>query len=280
MSAEAVTVEPKAAAEPKAIKSEGTPKRIERLPLESLSIDRSYQRPISQKMERMGKNWNQDLAQIITVSVRDDGSFWIVDGQHRVGAALIAGQTHLEADIREGLTIEEEAKLFDELNNTRSHVTALDRFKARLVYNDPEALDIKSIVENEFGGVIADSHGRANKHDRRIRAVASLERVYKYEGPNGFREILTIIKGAWGDLDVDNVNEWTLGGMRQVMARQRKNLDVNRLIERLKAEDISNLRRKAHAHIQIFGGSGPMNFYRAVVETYNHNLTARHRLRA
>jgi hypothetical protein len=35
--------------QPKAIKKEGVAKRIERLPVEILSVDRSYQRPISNK---------------------------------------------------------------------------------------------------------------------------------------------------------------------------------------------------------------------------------------
>lgn len=267
------------AAPPKAIKSEGTPKRIERLPVELLSVDRSYQRPVSNKMEQMGKNWKQDLAHVITVSLRDTGEYWILDGQHRVGAALIAGVTHLEADIREGLTIEDEARLFDELNSTHSIVSAIDRFRARLVYKDPEALEIKAIVD-ELGGEISDVAGRANKDDRRIRAVSSLERVYQYEGPAGLREVLTIIKTSFGDLDFETANEWTLNGMRILMAKKKKKFDRDRLITRMQEEGLGQLKRMAHAHSQIFGGSGPQNFYRAVVEAYNKNLTAGRRIKA
>jgi hypothetical protein len=264
--------------QPKAIKKEGVAKRIERLPVEILSVDRSYQRPISNKAENMGKNWQDELANVITVSLRPDGEFWIIDGQHRVAAALLAGVTHLEADIRENLSIEEEAKLFDELNSTRSLVTAIDRFRARLVYQDPEAVEINNVV-NEMGGEISDVPGRTTKDDRRIKAVASLERVYKYEGPNGLREVLDELNQAFGELTNETVNELTLNGMRVLRSKKKTVLNKNRLINRMKEEGLPQLRRMAHANMQIFGGSGPQNFYRAVVEVYNKNLTAKQRIR-
>jgi hypothetical protein len=186
--------------------------------------------------------------------------------------------THLEADIRENLSIEEEAKLFDELNSTRSLVTAIDRFRARLVYQDPEAVEINNVV-NEMGGEISDVPGRTTKDDRRIKAVASLERVYKYEGPNGLREVLDELNQAFGELTNETVNELTLNGMRVLRSKKKTVLNKSRLIDRMKEEGLPQLRRMAHANMQIFGGSGPQNFYRAVVEVYNKNLTAKQRIR-
>lgn len=251
-------------------------KNIEIVNLSELSVDRTYQRPVTQKMERMGQNWKPDIAGVITLSKRSDQTLWIIDGQNRVGAALMAGVPELEADIREGLTLEEEAKLFDELNSTHTNVSAIDRFKARLVYHDPEAVDIKNIVES-FGGAIADKISMGRSDDPSIRAVASLNRVYRKQSGEGLKDILTIINDSWGGVDKETTNELTLGGILEFLTRQKR-FDKKRLVTRLSEEGLSNMKRMAHAHGQIFGGSGNKNFYRAMVEVYNKGLATRNRL--
>jgi hypothetical protein len=268
----------KEAVAPKAIKKDKpdfTPE-FAKVRLVDLEVDRSYQRPVTSKMERMGQNWNDEIAGIITLSRREDGSLWILDGQNRVGAAMMAGREELPADIREGLTLEEEAELFDRLNSTHTNVTAIDRFKARKVYRDPEALDIESIVQSH-GGAIAEKLGASRQEDTAIRAVASLNRIYRKAGRSGLDHILSIISKSWGGIDYETTNELTLGGLFEFISRQKK-FDEARLVERLNEEGLSNIKRMAHAHGQIFGGSGNKNFYRAVLEVYNKNLHTRSRL--
>jgi hypothetical protein len=202
----------------------------------------------------------------------------VIDGQHRVAAARLAGKKALMCDIRTGLSLQDEARLFDLLNGQRTHVGALDRFRSRLFYEDPVALDINQIV-NSLGGTIRPSLAqRKSGMENQITAVRSLERAYDQGGPNFLRELLQIIGDAWEGLDVDTVNEYTVGGLRQFLVRQPK-ADRDRLKKRLSEEGFAQLRRMAHAHAQIFGGSGPMNFYRAIVEIYNKHLTPGHRLK-
>ena len=265
--------------EPKGIKLIPTEEEnVVLVPVDILNVDRVYQRPATKKMEDIGNNWQDKLAGVVTLSKRADESLWIIDGQHRVGGAIIAGKTHVRAIIHEGLSIEEEAYLFDKLNNIRSVVSAIDRFRARLVYKDPEALEIKRIVE-EFGGSIASRPGRQTRDDTAVRAVASLERVHKQGGANTLRQVLTVIRDAWGGIDFETTNEMTLGGLRFLIERQGRKIDYQRLVLRLREQGLSNIRRMAHAHGQIFGGSGSKNFYRATVEVYNKNMRPRNRLR-
>lgn len=263
---------------PKAIKVSEKPKNIQLVNLADLSVDRSYQRPVTAKMERMGQNWKPAIAGVLTLSKRDDGTLWILDGQNRVGAALIAGQPQLEADIKENLTLEEEARLFDELNSTHTNVSAIDRFKARKVYKDPEALDIDAIV-SDFGGTIAEKQTAKWAQDSSIKAVYTLNRVYNKLGRAGLKDILSIINDSWGGVDSETTSELTLGGIAEFLQRNPR-FDRSRLVRRLNEEGLSNIKRMAHAHGQIFGGSGNRNFYRAMVEVYNKGVPNRNRLQA
>lgn len=253
-------------------------KNIQSVEIEHLRIDPAYQRDYkSKRAEAIGRSWNDDQAQVITVSKRDDGKLYVIDGQHRTHGARIAGKSHLDAEVHEGLTVEQEAELFDRLNTGRSFVNALERFRARLVYGEPEATEINKIVQ-EFGGAVAEKIGRKNSNDMSVRSIAALERIYNAGGPDLLREILALIRDAWGGIDYITTNEYTLGGLRQLMVKQPK-LNRDRLVERLGTTGHAQIRRMAHANGQIFGGSGPMNFYRACVEAYNKNLSPRSRLK-
>lgn len=275
------------AVEPKTIiKSQTTNEPVKReirsLSLDELNVEHSYQRPATKKMEQIGKAWKDELAGYPVISQRNDDSFWIIDGQHRIGGARIAGKTHMPVDIRHGLSLKEEAKLFDELNGQRSHVTAVDRYKAKMFYDDPEAMEITAIVES-FGGEIATKSGAGAWGEIKamaIRSVASLFRVYEQESPARLREILQIIHDAWGSIDYQTTNELTLAGINQFLNKKNpKQYNRDRLVDRLKTEGVTQIKRMAHAHSQIFGGSGPVNFYRAMVEAYNRNMPQKQRLR-
>jgi hypothetical protein len=260
-------------------KDEKVSMNIQRLPLNKLRVDHRYQRLYKKgRAENIGRSWDDKLAGVITVSKRSDGGFYIIDGQHRVRGAEIKGKEYLDADVREGLTLAEEAQLFDRLNADRALVSALERFRARLLYGDPVAIEIRDIVY-EFDGTIAEKLGRKNKDDMGIRSIGALERVYTSGGPEMLRDILGIIKQSWDSIDYETTNEYTLGGLRWLIQKHNDNITVNRLVERLNQEGYGQIRRMAHASMQIFGGSGPVNFYRAMVEAYNKGLTVRNRLK-
>lgn len=265
--------------EPKSVRvevSNATPKQVSTLPIDSLNIEHKYQRPPTKKVQEIGENWNDELVGYPVLSLREDGSYWIIDGQHRIGGARIAGKTHLEFDVREGLTEEQEAELFDKLNGNRSYVTALDRYKARMFYGEPEAEHVTAILSS-FGGSIAEKSGKWSS-DPRVHCVASLFKLYEQDGGQRLTEVLSIIKESWDEIDKESTTELTVGGIAQFLSRSKK-FNRDRLIRRMNEEGVAQIKRQANAHSQIFGGSGPTNFYRALVEVYNKNLPQRQRLR-
>ena len=116
------------------------------VPIDQCFVD-AYGRP--EKPGRVAsvlKDFDEDGLGVIIVSARPDGRYAVIDGNHRVLAAQKMGLTHIEASIRYGYTYEYEADLYGKFANVAKQ-TAGDQFRALVEKRDPDALDIKAIVE-------------------------------------------------------------------------------------------------------------------------------------
>jgi hypothetical protein len=68
---------------------------VQYLLLGQLNIDSSYQRSMETRdsqdlVRRIAQYWNWDLCQPLMVSRRLDGALYVIDGQHRLAAAVCA----------------------------------------------------------------------------------------------------------------------------------------------------------------------------------------------
>lgn len=128
------------------------------------------------------------------VSIRD-GCYWVVDGQHRIQAALIFGfsaDDKLQMECYEGLTEADEAKLFLE-RDMRKAKSAWDKFHVAVTAGWTEEVEIDRIVR--LHGMTVTPH----RESRGIGAVASLRGAYRALGPPGLATMLRVVDGAYGD---------------------------------------------------------------------------------
>ena len=111
-----------------------------------LHIDRSYQRDANErKVLALAAKWSWVACGVITVADRD-GTFWVIDGQHRVMAARKrADIDKLPCIVFESLTSKDEARGFLDANTQRKPITGFDRFRADLVTGDPGAILINRL---------------------------------------------------------------------------------------------------------------------------------------
>lgn len=112
-----------------------------------LLVDHTYQRPLmSEKVTRvMASRWDPLLVHALWVSQRPDDRYYIIDGQQRHAAAMLRSEvTHLPCIVHRGLTLEEEARIFRDLNDKRSRVKAWDLHRASEAAGDPVALEISA----------------------------------------------------------------------------------------------------------------------------------------
>lgn len=118
------------------------------IPKAMLLLDRSYQRqPIEAKVLSIARSYDARLAGTITVA-RRDGRFYVIDGGHRVAAAM----RRSSVDLMDCLVIDStgpqmEAELFVKCNTMRKPVTAIEKFNAKVMYGDPVATTVAKLVE-------------------------------------------------------------------------------------------------------------------------------------
>lgn len=123
------------------------------LPISLMHVDHRYQRPADTRwVSTIARNFDPDLLGIFTVNWRMDGSFWLINGQHRLRA--LRSREMLDAvvscDLYDGLSLAEEAKLFTETQALTKRISVRDRWHARLAEQDPVTLAINAVLE-EYG---------------------------------------------------------------------------------------------------------------------------------
>ncbi len=80
--------------------------------LDELHIDESYQRSLQNHVKIIARDWNPTKCDPLKINFRENGLFYVWDGQHRLEAAKLRGIKYLLCDITVGLTQEQEAALF------------------------------------------------------------------------------------------------------------------------------------------------------------------------
>lgn len=113
----------------------GSPPAVQFIGVHDLWIDDSYQRsadaPQSRNLiARMAKDWDWRLCMPLMVSERE-GKLWVIDGQHRLQAALKREDiAHLPCCVIKFNSAREESDMFVQANKARKALTTIDLFRA------------------------------------------------------------------------------------------------------------------------------------------------------
>lgn len=139
---------------------------IKTVAVNNLNIDQSYQRSLSTvSVKKMAKDFKVDLLALPLVSVRRDGSMWVIDGQHRVAAAKLASVPTIDARLVSGLTQEEEAQMFVDANINSKRLTGPNFFVASLRAGNPKIVQIARMYER-YGYTIAIAKDTASRRHK------------------------------------------------------------------------------------------------------------------
>ena len=166
------------------------------IPARHLFVDHSYQRPLDEdRITKMVADFNPELLGVIDVSDRGDGTFAIVEGQHRWAAAREAHPehdgVHLVCLVHTGLTATDEARLFHQIDVRRRSLSGWDRWKARRGAGDPVVAEIEAVVTGH--GLLVDPAPR----DRAVAATRALETVYELGGQQLLSNTLLVLTRAY-----------------------------------------------------------------------------------
>ncbi len=168
--------------------------------------DDRYQRPIDEKrVAKIATDFNPRLLGVLEISKRN-GKSAVIDGQHRLAAIDLLGMDKVACMVHTDLSPQDEAVLFVELQSKRKTINAVDRFRALVFAGDETAVTINDIVESA-GWVVGDT----------IRAVVSLQNIYKRGGASLLDETLGFAASTWAG-DDKTTDGYFLEGVSEIIA--------------------------------------------------------------
>lgn len=248
---------------------------VEKLKATDLLIDKRVQRDQLQpkKVDDMVRNFNPDALGVVHVSRRKDGGDYVIDGWHRkeVVIRVTEGTGEITAHVYTGLTLAQEAEMFLKLNN-RTNVTPLEKHKARVSGEDPQALRIESEVKS-YGWAVHPQP--APGHVNAVNKLYQLDKLsFNADGtrkePSLIQLTFLTITRAWAN-DRFASQAVILEGLGRMYAEYGSKIDTDHLVERLK--NYKGGPRKLHAEATQFsntiGGKVSMAVAYLITELYN-----------
>ena len=152
---------------------------------------------------RKAENFHPEALGTPIVSRRADGTIIVIDGQNRIALCRKVewegwgGDSRIECEVHENLTLIEEAGLFVQLAGHRSF-TAMSKFLARQTQQDEKILGIIEVVVRNGYQISAQASGET------INAVRTLEKIWDkdqkrnpHDKPSILNNVLFTIVSAW-----------------------------------------------------------------------------------
>lgn len=254
---------------------------------DSIGVDPQYQRPISTfHVNRIVRKFDPYILGVLLVSERDDGTRYILDGQHRLEAIRMMGhgEALVPAMIYRNLSPEREAQMFADLNRLRLYIPPQYAFRARLMAGDKEAIKLKQIVErygfhlNFWKPLPGEEHTGMYRNEGQISAIGEIEKIRSsYADPMLLDKTLAVLRDAWGSETV-GITASLLRGVAGFIHYWEEQMDRDRLITILDRYTPQRLMAEGRDRGQFMGGKTPAGVTKFLWEQYNTQLGKKRRL--
>ena len=185
------------------------------LPVAMLEVHPTIQRDLSEHYLKIAENWNLDKCAPLTVSWKNDGTFLIIDGQHRYMAAKMNGVAMLPCRVFKNLSEEEEAKMFYTQNENNKRLTPRDTLKAKLVVHEETAEILKDLC-GRYGVFLFKESPFDIPY---LKALADMNNIIERWGERTAETIFRFVEMAgWHD----DLNGYSTYVIRPIMTLWRK----------------------------------------------------------
>lgn len=244
---------------------------FQRIHVSQLYVDPIVQRALdAHRAQKLASKFDPNAVGALVVNHRSDGKYYIIDGQHRHAAAIIAGYDgKLNCVVHDSLPVDQEAALFLSLNDSKL-VQAIDKFRMRVLAHEPAAITINNIIER-YGWRVNWSSTEGS-----LNAPNALEKVYDGAGvltdgkshPELVEVVLATITAAWGHPSAAS-HSIILGGLGQLFARYGAAVDIRKLTAELSKSRPVDLVTKAKGIKDGQGGTVPAAMAKVLVGLHN-----------
>jgi hypothetical protein len=202
--------------------------------VDEVFADPTYQRILDTARARaIASAWDRRLAGILELSDRGETKFpryAVLDGQHRWAAAgYLQAPPPLVANVHSGLTVADEADLFDKLNRQRKQISTWDHWRARRAAGDELVVAIEAIAF-KHGLRVHEQSGK----DGVVTCCSTLEKIATSRGGIDLIDAtFRIVGAAWGDQREAYDSPIILGAALMIYSFADKMESADRLIETL-----------------------------------------------
>lgn len=233
-----------------------------------ICVDEDYQRVLSHdEVKKIIAELDPNVERMPRVSYRC-GKYYVFEGQHTVAMLKELNDQKdldIECEVNYGMTKRDEAKLFAKQNGYSRRLKVSETMKGNLTGGDEDTQKFKDLVESV--GFICDFENAWAGEGRLICFKAAFGIYKQVGGPDRLREILEIIKGAWG-MNSDGLRGQLVCGLNIVIRDNPETFDKKRMIEKLSR--VSPLQIFRDGRAQVKGGN--KRFAVEIARAYNSNL--------
>lgn len=212
---------------------------------------------------KMASEWSWVACGAISVAIRDDGEYWVMDGQHRLLAAKRrADITHVPCMIFLIQDIKDEANGFLRLNTLRRPLSGVEKFKASVTGEDKNASEVDHLLRL-YGYKVASSGGQWS-----VKCVSTLQKIAS-ESVDTLKEILSIYRDCF---DGQRIHERVVLGLVEIAKRQAADISSRRFRDRCALIGHSELSRSIGAAAAYHARGGSRVFAEGIATALNKGL--------
>lgn len=183
----------------------GPKPRLEFHPPDKLMIDERYQRSVSTKrgkqlIGRLVDEFYWPFFGVIIATDNGDGTFCVIDGQHRAEAARQRADIHsVPVMVIEEMSLAEQAAAFVAINENRVRLNGLQVHHAKVRAGDETAVAIDAICREVGLTIYRNMPSRQHLKAGHTMAVGAVYAVYETHGPAVLRRVLACMLKAYPD---------------------------------------------------------------------------------
>lgn len=247
-------------------------KNFAKLSVKEISIDPAYQRSLDEsRVDSMAKRFDEARIGVPVVSLRKNGHYVVLDGQHRVEAMRRSGSadTKILCEVHNGLSLSEEAELFLKLNNGRKSVRVFDKYRARIVADEPTAVEFTRIVQS-LGLRIGAAPGKNT-----ICAIQAVESVHRRGG--NLELTLSVLK-KWGCGEATVFDGDLIKDMSRFLADYSSEVDYEEFSAKIARHDPGHVLRRIKSLVDVLDRNRRLAANSVFRDIYNHRRAKKNQI--
>ena len=245
--------------------------------INKIKVDINVQRELQDThVQNIIKKFDPSAFGRLVVTQRQDGFYYVTDGQHRRKVLELLGVSHAPCVVVNLCDIKDEGLNFININQQSAKVSNIDKYRIGCSSLITEWIRVKEVVDY-IGCTVGTGSGKIN-------CTAALYKLVNNSKLDTSRErdilltkrSLLILKSVWG---IDSITHAMVNGMFIFLKYHtylNQDATFNDIIDRLSSRKISwkDISSKAHAMKETNNGSGKLYSYIAysLYVEYNNGL--------